>query len=103
MITGSAKVPLTVDNVKKCVCGQCPVQADSECIKSKTANVMVAMGKSPLQGEDIPGVYCSAGKTSCQDIDTKQMCICTGCPIWGEYTLSSRTPMGYFCRDGASM
>lgn len=102
MMKGDVKVPLTEDNVNKCICGQCPVQAKSECIKSKAANVTVAMNKSPLQGEDIPGMYCSTGKASCQDIDTNQMCICSGCPLWGEYNLPGGTPMGYYCRDGSA-
>ncbi len=102
MIDG-VKVPLTVDNVKNCICAKCPVQTNSECIKGKAANVKVAMSKSPLPGEDIPGMYCSTGKASCEDIDTNQMCICNGCMLWFKYSLADNKPKGYYCRDGIAI
>lgn len=103
MTTGDAKVPLTIDNVDNCICPQCPVQTTSECIKSKTINVKTAMNKIPLASEDIPGMYCSTGKASCQDIDTNQMCICEGCLLWFEYNLNDGKPKGYYCRDGVAI
>ena len=100
MVMGDIKVPLTVDNVKNCICPNCPVQTKSECIKDKVTKVKVALSKSPLVGEDIPGMYCSTGKASCEDIDTNQMCICGGCMLYFKYSLADGKPMAYYCRDG---
>ena len=102
-MTTDAKIPLTIDNVKTCICGQCQVQVNSECIKRKATNIMAALNKSPLVADDIPGMYCSTGKSDCKDIDTKQMCICSGCLLWFEYNLEDRRPKGYYCRDGAAI
>ena len=95
-------LPFNAANVMKCFCTRCPVQANSSCVKGKMAKMKEAMMKNPLQREDIPGMYCTTGTATCQDLDTKQMCMCTACPIWAEYKLASGKPMGYFCRDGAS-
>lgn len=105
-----AKVPFTQENGMKCVCKSCPVQAKSECVKKKKEMMMEMMGKMKEdekmmmpKPEDMPGLYCSAGKAACMDIDTTQMCICGQCPVWSEYKLADGKPMGYFCRDGMAM
>ncbi len=102
-----AKVDFNMDNIKKCLCVKCPVQAKSECVKKKAEMGMKMMEnqgniKMMPKAEDVPGMYCSTGRAVCVDIDTKQMCICGTCPIWGEYKLAGGKPMGYFCRDGAA-
>lgn len=97
-----SKVSMTIDNIKKCACPKCPVQANSKCVKGKLGGLKEAMMKNPLQKEDIPGVYCSTGTATCKDLDPKQMCMCPSCLIWSEYKLASGQPKGYFCRDGAT-
>lgn len=104
------KVPFTMENGKKCICTKCPVQEKSECVKMKK-EMMMKMMENMKEGEemmmpkpeDVPGLYCSAGKASCTDIDTTQMCICMQCPVWSEFKLADGKPMGYFCRDGMAM
>ncbi len=96
----SPKVPFTVENVKKCVCGKCPVQANSQCAKTKMAGIGQALGRQPLQAADIPGLYCATGKATCTDLDWSKMCMCMACPMWETYSLGTTTPMGYYCRDG---
>ena len=98
----SAKVQFSAANAMKCVCTKCPVQANSGCAKGKMAGMKQAMMKNPLKRADIPGMYCSTGDATCRDTDFNQMCICMSCPIWTDYKLADRMPMGYFCRDGAS-
>jgi hypothetical protein len=95
------KVPFTAENVAKCICEQCPVQTGSACVKEKLAKAAQGSGALP-EPEDVPGLYCATGAAACNDIDTRQMCICGDCPIWKEYNLVSGKPLGYFCRDGKS-
>ena len=96
----SPRVPFTIANIKKCVCGKCPVQANSQCSKNKMADIAEALGHSPLQAAAIPGLYCATGKAACTDLDMSKMCMCGACPIYDEYSLATTTPMGYYCRDG---
>ncbi len=98
------KVPFTEETIKKCICPQCPVQGKSQCVKNKLGNMKEIMkgigkGKMPKSG-DVPGVYCSTGAAACKDLDTGQMCICGGCPVFGEYNLTGGKPVFYYCRDG---
>ncbi len=98
--TISTITPFTASNVKKCICGSCPVQMDSQCIKEKQATVKESLAKNPLLAVDMPGLYCSIGTATCKDIDTKQICICGSCPVFTDYQLATHQPMGYYCRDG---
>ena len=100
--TGSSKVPFVGTNVAKCVCPKCPVQAKSQCVSGKLATIKDALSKSPLKREDIPGLYCSTGKATCQDLNPSQSCICASCPVFAEFKLSSGKPVGYYCRDGSA-
>jgi len=97
--TKTPRVPFTMENVKKCICTKCPVQANSKCAKDK----IMAMGKAmnmPMQAADVPGMYCSTGKAACTDLDMSKMCMCMACPLWAQYSLATSKPMGYYCRDG---
>jgi len=96
----SAITPFTASNVKQCICGSCPVQMNSQCIKEKHAAVKESLKKNPLQAVDIPGDYCATGVAACKDIDTKQICICGSCPVFTDYQLATHQLMGYYCRDG---
>jgi hypothetical protein len=77
----NSKVPFTVDNIKKCMCPKCPVQTSSKCSMDKLDNF--ARGLENAHEEDVPepqnvpGVYCSTGKTTCQDLNPKKQCICS--------------------------
>lgn len=97
--TGS-KVDFDMGNAGKCLCPKCPVQVKSKCVSGKLATIRQTLSKSPLVREDLPVVYCSTGKATCQDLDLTQSCICGGCPVFNEYGLAEGTPVGYYCRDG---
>ena len=94
-------VPFTQDNVKNCLCPTCPVQQDSQCVKGKMGNLENAkQSGSSLKPSDIPAVYCSSGKATCQDIDTSRSCICPDCAVFSRYDLNNGKPVMYYCRDG---
>jgi len=101
---GNSKVSYTVENIMKCRCPYCPVQADSVCVKGKLDNLMKELestqeGKVP-QSQDVPGLYCSTGKATCQDLNPKKQCICNTCAIWVENHLQNVDPVMYFCLKG---
>jgi len=102
------KVPFTMDNIEKCICGKCPVQKEGECSKKKM-EMMMKMKSNPdmanmmPKSEDVQGLYCSSGVAACEDIDMSKMCICGNCPLWEECDLSNGKPMGYYCRDGEAV
>jgi hypothetical protein len=98
------KVPYTISNIRKCMCPQCPVQADSQCAKEKLESL-----KRELEGarevdipgpQKVPGVYCSTGKATCQDLHPERGCICNTCAVWREYNLQNVKPVMYFCQKG---
>jgi hypothetical protein len=102
MQQGSSKVPFTLDNVSKCLCPGCPVQAQSKCVAGLKPGLAAALKNNPLRREQIPGVYCGAGKATCADIDAKKSCLCGGCAAFRQYTLAKGKPAGYFCSAGAA-
>ena len=68
----------------------------------KKAGIQTVLKTDPLDGEGIPGLYCSTGVATCKDLDFSQVCICGGCPVFGKYDLGGSQPMSYYCRDGAA-
>ena len=98
--TISAKILFSTTNVGKCVCPKCPVQSKSKCVSGKLAKIKEALAKSPMNREEIPGIYCSTGMATCSDIDAKQPCICGNCAVFSEYNLSTAKLASYYCRDG---
>lgn len=102
--SGNSKVAYTIENIKKCMCPKCPVQADSKCAVDKLDGLVKEL-ESSREGEvpetqDVPGIYCSTGKAICQDLDPNQQCICYSCAIWKEKNLGEGTPSMYFCQNG---
>jgi hypothetical protein len=89
------KVQFSNENIKRCICPTCPVQRASACVKEKMKKL-----KGSPSTEEMPGMYCSSGLASCDDIDTEQMCICGECPVWEDNDLLDLEPLGYYCRDG---
>ena len=65
------EVPDTPENRSSCICPQCPTFPGGAC-----------------RGEVL---YCSAGASACEI--RPQGCICTGCPVYDDYHLTSL----YFC------
>lgn len=101
------KIEFTGENVMKCLCPNCPVQADSKCVMDKVKKMDEMMSEdvdiaSMIGPEDVPGVYCASGKSSCSDLYFHEECKCVDCPIFKENDLMKGEPVGYFCRDGKS-
>ncbi len=94
------KVPFTKSNAKKCICWQCPVQADSDCIKKNEEKMGEVMSTKFFEPEIVPGLYCSSGVASCKDIDTSQTCICYKCPVFVDYNLAEGQPIDHYCKNG---
>jgi hypothetical protein len=98
----ATKVPFVLDNVGKCLCPECPVQAQSKCVAGLKSGLTVALKKNPLKHEEVPGVYCGAGKATCTDLDPKQSCMCGACTVYSHYGLAKGKPASYFCRAGTA-
>ncbi len=99
------KVEFSMENVDKCLCKICAVQANSGCGKDKMQSMQEKMSEdidiaSVIEPSDIPGVYCTIGKASCDDLYFHEECKCVECPVFKENDLISGEPVGYFCRDG---
>jgi hypothetical protein len=97
-------VPYSRENINRCRCPQCPVQADSKCVKDKLESSKKELEKLPEgevpNPEDVPGIYCSTGKATCRDLNPGKQCICDTCDVWKEYVLEKGTPSQYFCQNG---
>jgi hypothetical protein len=90
------KVDFNMDNIKKCQCTVCPVQAQSECVAKKMKILKKQMSQSVPKPEDVPGVYCSQGQAVCKDLDPGKACVCPTCAVWTENNLQSN----YYCQKG---
>jgi len=97
-------VPYARSNIERCKCSQCPVQGDSKCAKDKLQSSGETMKKMPggevPNPEDVPGIYCSTGKATCQDLNFDRQCICGTCEVWKEYGLEEADPNNHFCHHG---
>ena len=78
--SGEVKVPYAITNIERCMCPQCPVQADSVCTLDKIGNLkneMKSLGKDEVpEPHKVPGIYCSSGTATCSDLDPNKDCIC---------------------------
>lgn len=96
------KIPFTRENAKKCICWQCPVQKDSQCIKSNEEKMGEVMTTRFFEPQIVPGLYCSSGTASCKDIDTNRQCICGGCEVYNSFRLSNNEIKGQYCKNGSA-
>lgn len=97
---GEPKIEFTGENISKCMCPQCPVQAESECAQTQMKMLQESMrGMSPEPSE-VPGVYCATGIATCSDLDPNKMCNCPNCDVFKENNLAKGEPGGYFCQKG---
>ncbi|MCL5962001.1 MAG: DUF2769 domain-containing protein [Chloroflexi bacterium] len=98
-----ARVEFNMENVNKCQCPPCPVQAQSSCVKDKLAKLQQMMQPvsagtpdPPPDPDIVPGMYCSTGTASCADLDFNKSCFCPTCAVWTESKLTAR----YYCEEG---
>ncbi|AKU91768.1 DUF2769 domain-containing protein [Vulgatibacter incomptus] len=94
-----AKVEFTLENIKRCQCGSCPVYLSSACAKGKNASIDWSSGKLP-PAKVIEGIYCAeaVGKSRCDDLDSTLSCNCPTCPVWEECGLNET----HYCIRGAA-
>ncbi|HEY3360838.1 MAG TPA: DUF2769 domain-containing protein [Methanosarcina sp.] len=100
----NSKVPYNLANIKRCMCPKCPVQAGSKCAMDKLDSLVKGL-ESAQEGDipepqNVPGIYCSTDKATCQDLNPDQQCICYTCAVWKEYNLGDGTSSMYFCQNG---
>ena len=97
-------VPYVKENINRCRCSQCPVQDNSRCAQNEGQSVKQALKNAPAgevpDPEKVPGVYCSEGPATCQDLDFDRQCICSSCEVWKEYDLKNANPNNHFCQHG---
>lgn len=78
-ICENVKVPFTLENIKKCKCPQCPVQTNSKCAIEKlntfAKGIESAREEDFLKNQDVPGIYCSIGRDTCQDFFPEKQCM----------------------------
>lgn len=103
-IVGEPKVPYVISNIERCMCPQCPVQADSACAQEKYSSLKNEINSSVKgevpESEKFPGMYCSTGSATCVDLNPNKQCMCKTCVVWKEYILENSKPMMYFCNIG---
>lgn len=119
------KVPLNNDVMMKCMCGMCPVQAESTCSRPKLKMMMdmrASMGMkesgmpagsmSAAQGsmaqmkpkpEELPGPFCSIGVADCKDLDNNKACVCNQCQVYKDFSLAAGKPVEHFCFNDKAM
>ena len=95
METQTKHVDFTMENLAKCQCMNCPVQANSAWAAKKMAAMNMA---SMPAAQDTPKVYCSTGTAACGDIDFSQSCICGTCVVWAENGLGNWK----YCQNGSA-
>ncbi|MBE0476192.1 MAG: DUF2769 domain-containing protein [Coriobacteriia bacterium] len=89
-------VRFTDENIRECLCGQCPVQARSECADRMYRASGRAEGKVPSDPRSLPGLYCSIGLAVCDDLDFPRACECPRCLVWGRHGLAGN----HYCALG---
>ena len=98
------EVSYVPSNLERCMCSQCPVQAESACALEKVGNFKdeaknLEEGKAPSP-QNVPGIYCSAGEASCKDLNPNENCICYTCDVWKEHNLENARVDNHYCRNG---
>lgn len=98
------EIEFNVENLQKCKCGECDVQAESECAQKGFAmisQIIEEMEKGNMPNpREIPGIYCGTGTTLCNDLDPDKTCNCINCEIYHDNKLDQRQPGEYYCKNG---
>ncbi len=98
----SMQISFNLDIINKCVCHKCPVQNQSECVRTQMAGLKTSLREIPLNPHKIPKAYCLNGKSVCKGIDRSKPCICGSCEIYAKHHLSEAEPGGFYCIEGKS-
>jgi hypothetical protein len=97
---GPGKVTFNKENIGRCLCQGCQVQAESKCVAGKKGHLAAALARPALKREEIPGVYCSVGPATCQDLSFAKPCSCFECPVYADHKLADGLPNCYYCLNG---
>jgi hypothetical protein len=97
------KVDYTRDTYNMCLCGGCPVNRSSDCVRKQEKALepwYERIEKEDLlpDGKDMPGIYCATGKSTCEDLGGTKSCLCPACPVNIEWHLSNN----YYCLKGSA-
>lgn len=96
----ASKVALNIENIQKCACFQCQVQAESKCVQNKMYMLkeMMKIEKDIIpEPENIPKMYCATGIAACSDINTDKICNCPNCEVFKENKLTYGEKTDHFC------
>ncbi|MDN5373750.1 MAG: hypothetical protein PWP32_515 [Methanothermobacter sp.] len=61
------EVDFSMENIRRCLCLECPVQRESRCVRDKK-KIMLLITQQDLDSamrmdtDRVPGVYCSTGR-----------------------------------------
>lgn len=83
---GMPKVLYNLENYNRCLCGGCPVNRHSECVRRREQALApvfdsIETGVPLPKAMTMPGVYCAVGKSACEDLSERYACLCPGCSI----------------------
>lgn len=95
-------VALNMENLQKCACSHCQVQAESKCVQNKIYMLkeMMKMEKDIMpEPGNIPKMYCSTGITTCSDLNINKMCNCPNCEVFKENRLKYGEKTAFFCMN----
>lgn len=92
------EVEYSQENVDKCWCGSCPVQSHSQCARDLFATAQRGENGLPEDPAQLAGLYCSTGKTVCDDVNFVNLCHCPACLVWSEHELASN----HYCLHGSA-
>lgn len=87
------RVKISDSNIRHCRCPGCPVQVESDC-----ANRILKEKKVDESAGNIGELYCATGKSTCNDLNKNETCICSSCLVWDENNLGSM----YYCLRGSA-
>jgi hypothetical protein len=98
------EIKFNVENLQKCQCGECGVQAESECAQAgfkMLPQILEEMEKGNMPNpKEIPGMYCATGTTMCNDLNYGKECNCINCEIYSTNELNQSEPGEQYCRNG---
>ena len=98
-----AAVEYNRDSYNTCLCGGCPVNRASACVKELEEALeprTEAIERESLMPspETMPGIYCAVGKSSCGDLSARLRCLCPACPLF----LREELGKSYYCLRGSA-
>lgn len=97
------RVDYSRDSYNMCLCGGCPVNRSSDCVAQQEEDIVPLLERIEKESEmpepqSMPGIYCSTGKSVCDDLGVTKSCLCPACPMSLELKLDN----SYYCLKGSA-